>query len=142
MNRPEEQVVRELSVAECWDKLAENRLGRVVVNTSGSMDIFPVNYAVDRSGIYFSTAPGSKLVTLTIHSVVLFEADLVTAEKREAWSVVARGRAQHLRTAADIHYADGLAIRPWVETPKYEYVRIAVQSITGRLFRLSDNVSA
>ncbi|WP_280431298.1 pyridoxamine 5'-phosphate oxidase family protein [Nocardia brasiliensis] len=134
-------LVQELTVAECWDKLDETQLGRIVVNTSGELDIFPVNYAVDSGKIYFRTAPGSKLLKLTINSSVLFEADQILPEAQLAWSVVIRGHAEQISIARDVHHADTLAIRPWISTPKYEYVRIDTHAITGRQFRLNDEVT-
>ena len=43
----ESDVVVFLSDRECWDRLAEQQLGRLVTRVGDVLDIFPVNYIVD-----------------------------------------------------------------------------------------------
>ncbi|WP_194411005.1 pyridoxamine 5'-phosphate oxidase family protein [Microbacterium cremeum] len=117
---------------QCWERLREQELGRIVTRVGEVMDIFPVNYVTDGQTLLFRTAQGSKLAELTINSGVLFEADAHT--EADAWSVVVHGRAHALDTAAEVQYADGLGLRPWIPTLKYVYVRIVPESVTGRFF--------
>ena len=121
-----------LSDQECVDRLATQELGRLVTSAAGILDIFPVNYVVDRRDIVFRTAEGSKLTELTINDEVLFEADSWT--DADAWSVVVRGRARRLDTSAEGQAADELPLRPWLPTLKYNYVRITPESLSGRAF--------
>lgn len=122
-----------LSDEECWDRLGQQQLGRVVSHVGDVIDIFPVNYVLDGQSVVFRTAEGSKLTELTINDQVLFEADHYTEEK--AWSVVVRGHARRLDTTADVEAADELPLRPWIPTLKYNYVRIGAVSLSGREFR-------
>ncbi len=122
--------VRLLTDDECWDRLAEQQLGRLVTHVGDVLDIFPVNYTVDGESVVFRTAEGSKLTELTINDQVLFEVDEYT--DTDAWSVVVRGTARRLDTPEEVRAADELPLRPWIPTLKYNYVRITATSLSGR----------
>lgn len=124
--------IAHLTDAECWERLHSEELGRLVTRVGDVLDIFPVNYVVDRSTIVFRTAEGSKLTELTIHDEVLFEVDAHTDEA--AWSVVVRGRAHRIDTSGEVLAADELPLRPWIPTLKYNYVRVTPESLSGREF--------
>ncbi len=124
--------VTELSVDECWRVLADHSLGRLAVTAAGTVDIFPVNYAVDDRMLYFRTAPGTKLLELSINDRVAFEID--GASEREAWSVVVKGVAERVELQSEIDAADRLPLQPWVPTLKYRWVRIRPVELTGRRF--------
>lgn len=117
---------------ECWTRVSTQELGRLVTHVGDVIDIFPVNYTVDRETIVFRTAEGSKLVELSVNDEVLFEVDDHTDE--DAWSVVVRGRAHRLATSDEVAQADRLPLKPWVPTLKYNYVRIEPTSLSGRAF--------
>ena len=121
-----------LSDRECWDRLSEQQLGRLVTRVGDVLDIFPVNYTVDRETLVFRTAEGSKLTEVTINDEVLFEVDEYTAT--DAWSVVVRGTAHRLDTPDEVAAADRLPLEPWIPTVKYNYVRIVAASLSGREF--------
>jgi len=112
------------------------QLGRLVTRAGDVLDIFPVNYTVDRESIVFRTAEGSKLTELTINDQVLFEVDEYT--DTDAWSVVVRGHAHRLTTVEEVADADTLPLKPWIPTAKYNYVRIIASSISGRDFERGD----
>ncbi|MBD7956164.1 pyridoxamine 5'-phosphate oxidase family protein [Microbacterium sp. Sa4CUA7] len=121
-----------LSDEECWEKLTQQQLGRIVTHVNAVMDIFPVNFVVDDHAIVFRTAPGSKLFELTVNDEVLFQVDDHT--DTDAWSVVVRGRARVLDATDEVRAADALPLRPWVPTLKYHYVRIEPTALSGRAF--------
>lgn len=123
----------ELSVEECWEKLSANSLGRLSTAVAGDPDIFPVNYYADGKTLLIRTAPGTKLLELTIHHNVAFEIDGYT--DTEAWSVIVKGVAQQLETQTEIDEADRQPLVPWIPTLKYRYVRITPLAVTGRHFR-------
>jgi nitroimidazol reductase NimA-like FMN-containing flavoprotein (pyridoxamine 5'-phosphate oxidase superfamily) len=124
--------VTALGDEQCWERLGEQQLGRLVTHVGGVLDIFPVNYVVDDESVVFRTAQGSKLFELTVNDEVLFEVDHYT--DTSAWSVVVRGRARVLDTAAEVERADALPLQPWIPTLKYTYVRISPTSLSGRGF--------
>lgn len=124
--------VTEVTEHEIWELLRSTPLGRLAVTAAGEIDIFPVNYIVDGSTLLFRTAPGTKLIELTVRSAVAFEIDGWT--EHSAWSVVVKGIAEQLDHQADIDRADTLPLLPWIPTLKYRYVRITPTQVSGRRF--------
>ncbi|CCH25668.1 pyridoxamine 5'-phosphate oxidase family protein [Corynebacterium glutamicum] len=125
-----------LNEQEALERLQSVSLGRVVVRRSDEMDIFPVNFIVDKGAIYIRTAESNKLFSMNLNHDVLFEADEVKDGK--AWSVVVRATAEIVRKLDEIAYADTLELKPWIPTLKYNYVRIVPNEITGREFTLGE----
>lgn len=130
----DESVVTILSEAECWSLLTAERFGRLATAATGEVDIFPINYVVDEHSVVFRTAPGAKLVELTVAPRVAFEVDWAGDE--DAVSVVLKGLARRIDAQHEIDAADLLPLRPWVPTLKYDFVRIVPEQVTGRRFRL------
>lgn len=127
-----ESPVVDLSESEAWDRLRENTLARLAVSAAGEVDIFPINYYADGSTILFRTAPGTKLLELTVNSRIALEIDGYTDD--EAWSVVLKGTAERIERQSEIDEADLAPLTPWIPTLKYNYVRITPTKITGRRF--------
>ncbi len=121
-----------LSDDECWQLLSGESLGRLATNIGGQPEIFPVNFVVQNQTVLFRSAEGTKLITMVINNVVAFEAD--GHNDVDGWSVVVRGKARVLETAADIQEAEEAHLRPWVPTLKLRFVRIMPSEITGRRF--------
>ncbi|SQB94803.1 Pyridoxamine 5'-phosphate oxidase [Clostridium paraputrificum] len=131
-------VIQNLSDEESLELLATKTFGRLVVRRKDDMDLFPLNYLVHEGEIYFRTAEGSKLFSLTLNNDVLFEADNVDGDSQEAWSVVVKGTARTLSSNAEIEAADQLPLKPWLPTLKYNYVVVSPNEISGRKFHLGD----
>lgn len=130
--RREEGPIERLSEEECWKLLRTQTVGRIATTAGGVLDIFPVNYYSDGASVLFRTAPGDKLVELTINENVTFEVDGYT--EPVAWSVVAKGTARALDRQSEVDQAETLPLNSWIPTLKSVYVRITPQSITGRRF--------
>lgn len=118
---------------EAWVLLSGVALGRLVTSFGGQLEIFPVNFAVQRGTVLFRTAEGTKLFTTVMNDRVVFEADDHTAA--EGWSVIVRGTARVLSSGEDILEADGAGLIPWVATEKLRYVRVTPTEISARRFR-------
>lgn len=131
-------VIQNLSDEESLELLATKTFGRLVVRRNDDMDLFPLNYLVHEGEIYFRTAEGSKLFSLTLNNDVLFEADNVDGDSQEAWSVVVKGTARTLTSNAEIEAADQLPLKPWLPTLKYNYVVVSPNEISGRKFHLGE----
>lgn len=125
--------VRVIDVDECRVLLRRETLGRLATAAGGTVDIFPVNYDSDGDSIVFRTAPGTKLLELTVHDSVAFEIDGFS--DAEAWSVVCHGRARQLESHAEIAEAERSPLTPWVPTIKDRFVRIQIERLSGRRFR-------
>ncbi|SFN91140.1 pyridoxamine 5'-phosphate oxidase family protein [Mycetocola miduiensis] len=123
-----------LTKEEAWDFLRERTMGRLAVSVAGHPDIFPINYYADENSFVFRTAPGSKLLEVTINASVAFEVDSYSTT--EAWSVVVKGEAAILEKQADIYAAEALPLRSWVPTLKPVFVRVTPSEINGRHFDL------
>lgn len=128
----DDDAVIELGEAEVWELLRSTPIGRLAAAAGGELDIFPINYVVDGSTLIFRTAPGTKLIELTVNNTVAFEIDGWT--EHGAWSVVMKGLAEQLEHGADIDHADTLPLTPWIPTLKTRYVRITPTEIRGRRF--------
>ncbi|AIG64616.1 pyridoxamine 5-phosphate oxidase [Corynebacterium atypicum] len=132
-----EAIIQYLDEEKSRELLHTVSLGRVVVRRSDDMDIFPVNYVIDpRGDIYFRSAEGNKLFTINLNHDVLFEVDHVVDGR--AWSVVVRGMAEVLQHAEEIEYAEGLGIKPWIPTLKYNFVKVTATEFSGRSFQLGE----
>lgn len=131
-----ENPIEILKEDEALELMGDQQLGRLVVRIKDDFDIYPLNYVVNEGKIYFRTAEGSKLFTVSINDRVLFEADDHTEDK--AWSVIVKGRARILQRTDEIQEADELPLKPWLPTLKYNYVEITPEEISGRRFQLGE----
>ena len=126
--------VVELTAEQSWKYLENTHHGRLAVSVSNRPSIYPLNYYAHDGVILFRTSPGTKLAELTVNDHVAFEADGILSD--QAWSVFVKGTTRQLELQSEIDAADELPLRPWVRTPKYRYVEIQPESITGRFFNL------
>lgn len=126
--------IRVLTDAECWELLDNTRHGRIATSAAGELDIVPINYRASGGKLYLKTTPGTKLAELTIHPAIAFEADGIMAD--EAWSVVVKGAARVLEHSGEIEAAEAIGIETWLPTRKSVYVEITPSHIEGRHFLL------
>lgn len=131
----DENPITDLARTEAWTLLQGRTMGRLAVSADGQPDIFPINYYADENSIFMRTAPGTKLLELTVNQSVAFETDVYGPH--EAWSVVVKGRAVVLEHQAEISAAMSLPLRSWLPTEKPVFVRILPTNVTGRRFRLA-----
>ncbi|MGN5237965.1 pyridoxamine 5'-phosphate oxidase family protein [Rhodococcus sp. SJ-3] len=129
-----DQPVVRLSDEQAWERLASEKVGRLVTVVGERPEIYPVNYVVSDGKVYFRTGEGSKLSELTVHSTVAFQTDHIHEDT--AWSVVVHGSARVLRSFDDAARIDALGLTPWVPTPKFNYVEITATEITGLQYNL------
>ena len=127
--------VRILDEDECWRLIAESSLGRFAVKVHDGVDVFPINYLARDHELFFRSAPGSKLIDLTLEPNVAFEIDGEHA--RHVWSVVVHGTARRLASDQEIEDSGIQSLKAWHPTEKYNYVRISPESISGRSFAKS-----
>lgn len=122
----------------CWTLLRSAEVGRLAVSVDDHPDIFPINYIVDHGTIVFRTAEGTKLAALTTHDRVAFEADGYDPQAGEAWSVVAKGRAEEVKAHETLETMT-LPLFPWHSAPKHRFVRIVPDEVSGRRFQIVDS---
>lgn len=117
---------------ESWRLLASVALGRLVTTIGTRIEIFPVNFVVQRRTVLFRTAEGTKLISSILSDRVVFEAD--DHNLMNGWSVIVRGTAEMLETPGDIAAAERAQLLPWTATVKRRFVRITPSEISGRYF--------
>lgn len=122
---------------DCWALLRDQEVGRLAVDIAGHPDLFPVNFVVDHGSIVFRTAEGTKLAGAVLGAAVAFEIDGFDADRGEAWSVVAKGRAVEIEAMHDVFGALDLPLFPWHASPKHRFVRITPDELTGRRFEVA-----
>src|SRR5215207_9613591 len=130
MDNTGEAAVENMGVDECWDLLCRAALGRLAIAAGGEVEIFPVNFVVDDRSLMFRTAPGSKLLELSVNPRVAFEVDEYSDDM--AASVVVKGVAERVEAQDEIDEADTLPLKPWIPTLKYRWVRIVPVFVSGR----------
>ena len=127
-----ERAVHEISEDECLKLLALFEFGRIAFRVGDVLEVFPINYHVEGRELTFRTAPGTKLAGVLLADDVVFEIDNIGV--REAWSVLAHGRARRLESSSELEAAARLPIHPLIPTVTREYVRIDLTRISGRRF--------
>src|ERR1700686_4712593 len=130
-------VVEKLSADQCLELLSSRDLGRVALVVGDQPEIFPVNYAVDRSIVVFRVAPGTK-PSLTTNGRIAFEVDDLDSRAGVAWSVMIKGRVLDVTTSKDPFTAflrtAGVRSAPPGDHPLW--MAIYPSEISGRRFRL------
>jgi uncharacterized protein len=129
----QDPVVEELTPDRAWQLLRDAPIGRLAVVLADQPEIFPVNHVVDHGTIVFRTADGTKLLAADGHAVA-FETDGTDPGTGQVWSVVAKGRARHVRRMQDVIGILDLQVLAWQRGRKPRFVRIEVDEITGRRF--------
>lgn len=128
-----------LSLDDCWQLLRDHEVGRLAVSIANHPDIFPINYVVDDSEIVFRTSAGTKLAASVLGYGVAFEIDGYDAAAGEAWSVVVKGVAEQIEGWLDKDRAERLPLFPWNASPKFDFVRIVAEEVSGRRFHVTDH---
>ncbi len=136
-----QQATEILSESECWELLDHAAVGRLAVDIAGQPDIFPINFVVDKSGIVFRSAAGTKLAGAVLNRLVAFEIDGYEPSDRTAWSVVVKGHARPIERMQEMFDAEDLPLFPWLTWDKPNFVRIDPAVVTGRRYHLVDEVS-
>jgi len=134
-----QQATEILSEPECWELLDHAAVGRLAVDIAGQPDIFPINFVVDKSGIVFRSAAGTKLAGAVLNRVVAFEIDGYEPADRTAWSVVVKGEARQIERMQEMFEAEDLPLFPWLAWDKPNFVRIEPTVVTGRRYHIVDN---
>jgi nitroimidazol reductase NimA-like FMN-containing flavoprotein (pyridoxamine 5'-phosphate oxidase superfamily) len=122
-----------LEPAECWTLLGSTGIARLAVVDEQGADIFPINYLVTGETLFFRSAPGTKIVSLTRQPGVALETDGTVDRKR--WSVVVRGEVRRLADDAEIEASGVLDLPTMTDSDKWNYFEITPRTVTGIRFR-------
>ncbi|MCE7004682.1 pyridoxamine 5'-phosphate oxidase family protein [Kibdelosporangium philippinense] len=127
-----------LNEAECLQLLAGAPVGRIVFSDRALPAVLPVNFAVIENAVIIRTDARSRLAIAGTNTVVAFEADEFSSRpSRSAWSVVAVGMATEVSVPADLDAIRRLGLHPWASGAKEYYLRMDIETITGRRLHAS-----
>ncbi len=124
----------ELTSDECYTRLRAASFGRLGLIVRDYPVIIPLNYALDRDVIVFTTASGSVL-SLADHQNVTFQIDDVHPADRTGWSVLVRGMAEQVRPDQDREVAMRSAesgVDSFARAEDLRWMRVIPHGITGR----------
>lgn len=126
------QPIEIMTEGECWARLGNHVIGRLVVAVGHQPDVFPVNYRVDEDEIVVRTAEGTKLAAAIMGGLVAFEIDDFDELGHAGWSVVVHGTARESVVLEDVMHDDEIDTNPWAAGEKGRVMRISPERITGR----------
>jgi len=132
MTEPE---IEALDQEQCERLLGSKNLGRIAFMLDGMQEIFPVNYATDRSTVVFRTAEGTRLQQAAMQRVA-FEVDDWDPATGVGWSVVIKGVAQGISSGID-PFAAALRSRrviPLAPGAREYWMAVYPSEVTGRRF--------
>lgn len=134
----ESQRWHELSTGECKTLLSSRFFGRLAFIDEGEPVILPINYIYDDDAVVFRTDAGSKLDAAERQTPLAFELDGIDVAHRTGWSVLIRGRAEHVTDEDQLSRLRQLPLYSWAPGPKDHYVRIRAEVTTGRRITVAD----
>jgi nitroimidazol reductase NimA-like FMN-containing flavoprotein (pyridoxamine 5'-phosphate oxidase superfamily) len=123
----------DLSPDECRELLCAGLVGRIAMCTPVGPHIVPVNYGVVDDSVVLRTSPYSVLGTHARGSTLALEIDSFDYERQRGWSVVARGRAEVVTSAADLNHVRTVwEPNAWAAGQRNLYLRIPWSDLSGR----------
>lgn len=130
---------QELTKQECFELLAGQHLGRVVLVDDHGPLALPVNFVLDHYTVLFRTDEGAKLEVASRGGRIGFEVDGVDEATRTGWSVLVRGEATEVTDPTELARVRQLPLYPWAPGAKTRYVRILPTVLTGRRIALPED---
>jgi nitroimidazol reductase NimA-like FMN-containing flavoprotein (pyridoxamine 5'-phosphate oxidase superfamily) len=127
-----------LTVDECRAIVPRHGVGRVVFVDARGPVALPVNYVLDHDDFVFRTDAWSSILAATTAGTVSFEVDEIDHERRLGWSVLATGHVRRVDDPADLRHVTMLRVTSWAKGARDHYLRLTVESITGRRLVLDD----
>ena len=135
--KTEGTTVRELTEAECLDRLAAATVGRVAFVTPQGLQVIPVNYRLSGRVLMVSTTPGSSLAQLgEMGRPVTFEVDYHGEDFALAWSVLMQGTLETLDQAGRRRLAElQPPLRPWPGQAATSHLEFVPHRFSGRVLQ-------
>jgi len=124
---------RDLSPAQCRERIGRGGVGRIVWCAHGRPQIQPVNFAVVDDDIVFRTAPYTGLGTQVAGRQVAFEVDEIDHDTQSGWSVVVHAEASAVQDADEIMRLRRSGPQPWAAGRRNLVIRLRPQRMTGRV---------
>jgi uncharacterized protein len=128
------QRVEPLEPSECMRLLASVRLGRLAWAGAEGPQVLPVNHSVLEGNIVFRTDLYSALAEGSRTGTVAFEADELDDRLQSGWSVLVRGRAEHVEDPSEMSGLFHRLGEPWAPGSRPLVARVVPSQVTGRRF--------
>jgi len=126
---------RELTRAECEERLREHVVGRVGFCGAAGPLILPVNYRVHTGQVVFRTSAYGMLAELRRRTPVAFEIDGIDEPAETGWDVLGRGTAEAVMHDHLLTELWGSGPIPWAKGTRNMFIAITLTSLTGRVIR-------
>ena len=133
---------RELSDGECWQHLVEHTVGRLAYADRDGPMILPLSYVVQDDAIWFRTASYDQLAIHLPGTRAAFEVDHVDLDHHEGWSVVVRGRAEHVSVDDTTRPEEWPHPVPWPSGIRTMMFRLTPTQVSGRVLSHAGPTSA
>ncbi|WP_244162485.1 pyridoxamine 5'-phosphate oxidase family protein [Amycolatopsis regifaucium] len=117
---------------QCVALLAGTGLGRVVFTSRALPVIQPTRFVLHHGAIVLRTPSQSALFAGVLDSVVAFAVDEFAPDLESGWYVTVLGRASEVRDPIVIDELATLPLDCWTGQPDARYLRIPIESVTGR----------
>ncbi len=128
--------IAKLQEDACFALLRDADIGRLVVCSEESgVDVFPINFVVDRGTLLFRTDEGTKTRLIRAGASTAVEIDDHDDVEGVAWSVVAKGRCHVIERFDEMVEALDVPIQPWLPDGKHLILRLEPDEVSGRQFR-------
>lgn len=121
-----------LDVEECWSRIADGGVGRIVLGAPDGPVAFPVTFTVVGRSLRFRTAADGTIADGLSAGRASLEVDRVDEAVGEGWSVIVTGVVE-VRAATPSGSADGPA--PQLEGHDAVEVELRPDVVTGRRIR-------
>lgn len=123
---------------ECLQLLDGQGVGRIAGTVEGHPVILPINYVVFGDAVLLRARRGGVVDRITGDMVVAFEIDGTDSIYHEGWSVLVVGRSAHVTEPAELDRLKGLRLLPWAGEGRDLFIRIFLDSVTGRRIHHSE----
>jgi len=130
--------LRELSAEECWERLSECSVGRIAYVDPHGPVVVPLNYQVVDGRIWIRTSSYDQLAVHLPHQHAAFEVDRIDEHSHTGWSVLVRGRAEHVLRGRDAPSAVWPDPEPWPEGVRRMTFCLTPSAVTGRSLQQRD----
>lgn len=130
-----------LSPFECWTRLAAEYTALLAFCDDGDVHVMPINLGIQDQQVWFRTAEGTKLRAARDGARMAVSVQHHMDLDHGGWSVTVRGPATVEAEGPPVRGAP--PVRPWVlDAREGQWVRVAVDTITGRELRLGVHTRA
>jgi uncharacterized protein len=124
--------LEELDARECRRLLAGTAVGRLGYQTVRGPRIVPMNYKFVGDSIVTCTAPDTEIARFAVKQTVAFEIDQADEYLQRGWSVLVVGELRLVSAEAIRMLAPAQTPDPWPEGPRWVFLQLEINQLTGR----------